>query len=220
MWESNGTAAGTFMVLDINSGNTGSYPSYLTAVGGVVYFVANDGTHGPELWESNGTQVGTALVADINPGSNGSAPFFLTNVSGTLFFAANDGVHGTELWRTNGAAFGTSLVRDINPGILVSNPASDQCQRHALLCRQRRRARHGVVGKQRNDGGNVLGSGHHATVQRLRTRFPHERRRDALLRSQRRYPRTGAVEEQRHKRAGPNWSPTSPREPLARSLIS
>ena len=47
---------------------------YLTAVGGVVYFVANDGKHGLELWESNGTQLGTSLVADVNPGSPAPIP--------------------------------------------------------------------------------------------------------------------------------------------------
>jgi ELWxxDGT repeat protein len=61
LWKSNGTAAGTVMVKDINTkplvgtGNYGSYPAFLTNVNGVLFFSANDGTHGNELWRSNGT---------------------------------------------------------------------------------------------------------------------------------------------------------------------
>ena len=114
LWESDGTAAGTFLVKDINPGVGGSHPVYLTNVNGTLFFQANDGTHGYELWESNGTTAGTFMVADINPGSPGSYPQYLTNVNGTLFFKANDGTHGTQLWESNGSAVGTSLVLDIN----------------------------------------------------------------------------------------------------------
>ena len=42
-------------------------PSYLTGVGGRLFFTADDGTHGPELWTSDGTRAGTVLVKDIKP---------------------------------------------------------------------------------------------------------------------------------------------------------
>jgi ELWxxDGT repeat protein len=113
LWESNGTAAGTFMVTDINSGD-GLIPSNLTNVNGTLFFEANDGTNGYEVWESNGTAAGTFLVKDINPGANGSNPKYLTNVNGTLFFQANDGTNGTQLWESNGSAAGTFQVADIN----------------------------------------------------------------------------------------------------------
>jgi ELWxxDGT repeat protein len=50
LWTSDGTAAGTFMVEDINPGPSGSDPSQLTVVNGTLYFTANDGVHGTELW--------------------------------------------------------------------------------------------------------------------------------------------------------------------------
>ena len=95
--ESNGTAAGTFFVRDINPGTSGSNPSYLTNVNGTLFFAANDGIHGHELWSSDGTAGGTQMYF-INPSSSGSAPTQLTNVGGKLFFLANDGTHGVEPW--------------------------------------------------------------------------------------------------------------------------
>jgi ELWxxDGT repeat protein len=124
LWETNGSAAGTFLVKDINPRATSSYPFALTNVKGTLFFSADDVTHGRELWESDGTALGTFLVKDINPGTNGSNPTYLnlTNVNGTLFFSADDGTHGFELWRSNGTAAGTFLVKDINPGKASSYP--------------------------------------------------------------------------------------------------
>jgi ELWxxDGT repeat protein len=123
LWESNGTAAGTFLVKDIHPGQGSINPMYqadLTNVNGTLFFQADDGTHGQELWESNGSAAGTFLVKDINPGANGSKPY-VTNVNGTAFFSADDGTHGGELWASNGTAAGTFLVKDINPGPTGSN---------------------------------------------------------------------------------------------------
>jgi ELWxxDGT repeat protein len=116
LWKSDGTAAGTVLVKDINPGTPGSSPQFLTNVNGTLFFRADDGTNGIELWKSDGTAAGTVLVEDINPGTPGSSPQFLTNVNGTLFFGANDGTNGIELWKSDGTAAGTVLVKDINPG--------------------------------------------------------------------------------------------------------
>ncbi|MGB2236949.1 MAG: ELWxxDGT repeat protein, partial [Candidatus Poseidoniaceae archaeon] len=64
LWKSDGTASGTVMVKDINSGGN-SNPEYLTAVGNTVYFQADDGINGEELWKSDGTSAGTVMVKDI-----------------------------------------------------------------------------------------------------------------------------------------------------------
>src|SRR5262245_23052228 len=60
------------LVADIVPGVASSNPSHFVVVNNRLFFVADDGVHGPELWTSDGTATNTALVKDINPGSGGS----------------------------------------------------------------------------------------------------------------------------------------------------
>ena len=117
LWRTDGTASGTTLVKGINETNTGesgSYPCYFTALGEFLYFNADDGTNGQELWRTDGTEAGTTLVKDIRSGADGSYPSNFTGLNGALYFSANDGDYGVELWRTDGTALGTTLVKDIN----------------------------------------------------------------------------------------------------------
>jgi ELWxxDGT repeat protein len=91
LWRSDGTAAGTTLVKDINPGYGWSTPQDLTNVNGTLFFTADDGT-GSKLWHSDGTAAGTVPIANLLSAN-------LTNVNGTLFFEADDGVHGGELWK-------------------------------------------------------------------------------------------------------------------------
>jgi ELWxxDGT repeat protein len=102
-----------YLVKDINPSGD-SDPRFLTNVAGLLYFTADDGSHGRELWKSDGTQGGTRRVRDIRPGAAGSKPANLTNVHGTLFFSASDGIHGRELWKSDGTSGGTQMVKDID----------------------------------------------------------------------------------------------------------
>ena len=115
LWKTDGTAAGTNLVKDINPGADNSFPRDLTFFGGALYFAADDGTSGRELWKSDGTAAGTMRIKDINPGAGDSSPRDFKSVNGTLYFRADDGVAGEELWKTDGTAAGTVLVKDINP---------------------------------------------------------------------------------------------------------
>ena len=114
LWKSNGTAATTVLVKDINPGPASGFSVFeqpMVNVGGLLYFRADNGSAGIELWKSDGTAAGTVLVTDIFPGGGGSFPSSLTSVNGTLYFAASDPVYGRELWRV------VDVVRlDVKPG--------------------------------------------------------------------------------------------------------
>jgi ELWxxDGT repeat protein len=126
LWRSNGTRAGTVMVKNIQTGDSGgeySYgPSNLTAVGDTLFFTADDGIRGQELWRSDGTKDGTVLVRNIRAGSYSSYASRLTAVGDKLFFRARDGIHGRELWVSDGTKDGTVLVEDIRPGAASTHP--------------------------------------------------------------------------------------------------
>jgi ELWxxDGT repeat protein len=139
LWRTDGTPAGTRLVKTLNAaaaadnpsspppGLPGAAPSAeplgpprsLTAVGGKLYFVANDGTHGEEVWVSDGTDAGTKLVKDVGTrtawggpvgGTLGSTPGDLVSFAGKLFYTAAPNGGGRELWSTDGTAGGTARV--------------------------------------------------------------------------------------------------------------
>jgi ELWxxDGT repeat protein len=91
-----------------------SNPAHFIALGGTVFFVAEDASHGGELWKTDGTRAGTEMVKDIWPGSHSSEIAEMTISNGTLFFRANDGSHGPALWKSDGTEVGTVMVKDID----------------------------------------------------------------------------------------------------------
>jgi len=125
LMRTDGTAAGTKLVKDINVGNNSSdsHPSYLTPVGDTLFFFGFEPRTGWELWKTNGLAAGTQLVKDVWPGpeptlmTHNRFPFVVGILNEKiLLFAAPDAVHGYELWRSDGTAAGTFLVKDITKG--------------------------------------------------------------------------------------------------------
>lgn len=136
LWKSDGTTDGTVLLLDITPGGNmdGAYhgfPQLLTAVGGTLYFTANNVpqtgnlivANGTQLWKSDGTPTGTVMLKDLAPpaAGGGSYPSNLAAVGSTLYFNAFDAINGTELWKSDGTEAGTVMVKDINPGAGSSN---------------------------------------------------------------------------------------------------
>jgi ELWxxDGT repeat protein len=66
IWRSDGTTAGTSLVVGMFTGVE------VAVVGGAVVFNGEDTVHGRELWRSDGTPAGTTLVADLKPGAASS----------------------------------------------------------------------------------------------------------------------------------------------------
>ncbi|HEV3073672.1 MAG TPA: ELWxxDGT repeat protein [Thermoanaerobaculia bacterium] len=116
LWRSDGTAAGTFMVVDLAPGQTDSAPEYLTDFGGELFFSADGGT-GRALWKSDGTARGTQLVINTWPeNSSGGDALFLDVVAGRLVFVAGTAQRGFELWRSDGTRRGSVPLHELVPG--------------------------------------------------------------------------------------------------------
>jgi ELWxxDGT repeat protein len=91
-WISNGTAAGTHLIANLNPeiSDSGSSPESFVALNGKLVFAADDGVHGRELWTSDGTNAGTVLFSDVNPGAASSDPSHLFVSNSALYFFATD----------------------------------------------------------------------------------------------------------------------------------
>ncbi|HEX8822616.1 MAG TPA: ELWxxDGT repeat protein [Archangium sp.] len=115
LWKSDGTAAGTVMVKDINPLGE-SRPRNLTVLNGKVFFYADDGSIGSELWMSDGTESGTELVRQISPGMESAGISDMVTLGGRLYFTANDHETGSELWVSDGTYSGTTRLTDLFAG--------------------------------------------------------------------------------------------------------
>ncbi len=114
-WTSDGSAAGTRRVLDVNPGPVGSSPYELTACQGRLFFFAWEPVAGTEPWVSDGSAAGTRRVLDLRPGGSGSAPTEMACLGASALFVADDGLRGPALWASDGSAAGTRLVADPDP---------------------------------------------------------------------------------------------------------
>ncbi len=106
LWASDGTAAGTHVINkayvptrygDITILPTG-YKLGAVYKDSLLYYVANDTTHGQELWVTDGTAAGTRLIQDKALGGQGIYISQLFMHGDNLWMCLNDQVHGYELF--------------------------------------------------------------------------------------------------------------------------
>ncbi len=101
LWSSDGTAAGTFKLLDLCDLCFG--PRKQTFLGKAV-FEASDPVHGIELWTTDGTPQGTRRFTDLPAAASQVGD--IAALGGGLVFAARDGLEA-GLWTSDGTAGGT-----------------------------------------------------------------------------------------------------------------
>jgi trimeric autotransporter adhesin len=126
LWRSDGIAANTVRVADIEPGLGNGMPTYLTPMqtlnGPMLLFAASQGASNQELYFTNGT-VGSFSSVDIYPGAIGSYPGPFVPMGNRVYFQATDPTNGGELWVTDGTPAGTRLVKDVYVGAGSSSPS-------------------------------------------------------------------------------------------------
>ncbi|MCA8969739.1 MAG: hypothetical protein KDC95_08145 [Planctomycetes bacterium] len=86
-----------------------SDPAMFTRFGNQLYFVADDGEHGPALWKTDGTKSGTMLIVD--DAKNPILKPKLVSATSQFVFALTA---GSYVWRTDGTPLGTKSIAYIS----------------------------------------------------------------------------------------------------------
>jgi len=112
LWETDGTAAGTFELTGIvGTFGTGLYPvNFKPLNANEVLFNGTDKSGLSGLWESDGTAGGTHELTGIaNAAATGAGlfPYGLTAYDGKVLFTGYDAAGALGLWVTDGTSKGT-----------------------------------------------------------------------------------------------------------------
>ncbi|NWL13814.1 hypothetical protein DM793_21360 [Paenarthrobacter nitroguajacolicus] len=112
LWTSDGTAAGTTKLTDLDPGQTDQAKSLAVAGNKLVLFVNNPDTNRTDLWASDGTAQGTQpIVPNLEPDSG----FSVWKGKAFYYNALNWAGQSGELWATDGTVGGTVLVANTYP---------------------------------------------------------------------------------------------------------
>jgi ELWxxDGT repeat protein len=103
LWKSDGTEEGTVPLRYLRSSSVfdasnNSFPSALTSVGGMLYFVNDDRVNGLSLWQSDGTTEGTHIADFIDHDTGNNFVNKLFAAGDRLYVVATTEQHGAELW--------------------------------------------------------------------------------------------------------------------------
>lgn len=116
LWKSDGTKAGTNMLLDITSGTGSAAPMNFAVANSYVFFtVLNAGKQ--DLWRTDGTTGGTIKLRDsVATGNNLRC---MNVVNNKLYFISNNSNTATNyVWQSDGTVAGTSIVAQA-PGSFI-----------------------------------------------------------------------------------------------------
>jgi ELWxxDGT repeat protein len=115
LWKTDGTASGSSVILDINTGTGNSSPYGLFNYGGFLYFTGNDGDS--SLWRTDGTASGT-IKTDLFPAIANDAPNNATPLGNNVYFTGRaPGVNTLIEWDGTTAAAAPDAV---NSGAVIN----------------------------------------------------------------------------------------------------
>jgi ELWxxDGT repeat protein len=122
LWVSRGRTDNTRIVKEIQDAGSGSFPHDLTAVGRMLFFVANDGNTGNEPWRSDGTADGTSIVDDFYRDFANDPPESaeLKAGAGVLLLSVYGASSNRQLWSVSDTP--PRQLTSIGLGPAVSNP--------------------------------------------------------------------------------------------------
>ncbi|DAC15050.1 MAG TPA: hypothetical protein D7I06_07635, partial [Candidatus Poseidoniales archaeon] len=121
LWKTDGTTAGTSMVVDLNNGagnGVGGNKGAHYVHGTTLYYQCDDGSGGSntKFCKTDGTASGTVILHSNLDISENHGNHNWAHIGNIVYFLADDGIHGKELWKTDGTPSGTVLVKDIYVG--------------------------------------------------------------------------------------------------------
>ncbi|MEM7307766.1 MAG: hypothetical protein AAF682_13890 [Planctomycetota bacterium] len=120
LWSSDGTPAGTSLLVDMTPGPIGTSISAL--VPGETQALVFTPSAPTALWRTDGTPAGTTPVLTGLPGPIDSASFAASG--DTFYFSLTDAATGKEPWISDGTPAGTQRLIDLVPGQPGSGAAS------------------------------------------------------------------------------------------------
>src|SRR4051812_2964980 len=91
-----------------------------SAVLSLLFFTAQDFTHGRELWETDGTTAGTHVVRSLSAGDADSNIGAIASVKGGVVFLVQSDSSTTDLYFSDGIATNTRSIRH-NPTALFGS---------------------------------------------------------------------------------------------------
>jgi ELWxxDGT repeat protein len=130
LWITDGTAAGTTQVREINTssaafntfGNMGDRDGHFVVANGTAYFSALSSGIEYKLWKTDGTSSGTVEVSNV-PTIVNNAGATIFGMGGRVYFSGNTAEAGYEPWVSDGTSAGTFLIANLMAGKNPSNPA-------------------------------------------------------------------------------------------------
>jgi ELWxxDGT repeat protein len=102
LWKSDGSAAGTSLVIDLLPGPAGSLPNHLTRIGDRLYFSAVEGDRQQQPWRSDGTAAGTQRIGSTDA-IGLPYPSQFTTFGDAVVFTARDAAGKERLWLLDAA---------------------------------------------------------------------------------------------------------------------